>query len=93
MSNYSDLTRPGPPTGRVVGEPPTNVLSSGKCRLVKYNNLPRSIKFYPNCDGFVSVCVGKIQLTQPGKAMVASIILSRTVQNCACNRIHSGSLT
>ena len=51
--NHSDLTRPGPPNGRVgPGNPPTNGLISGKSRLVKYYNLARIFRE----DGF---CLNK----------------------------------
>ena len=47
-SNYSDLTRPGPPNGGLVREIP---LISGKSRLVKYYNLARilSLVFLFGC--------------------------------------------
>ena len=39
-SNYSDLTRPGPPNGGLVREI-RNPLILGKSGLVKYSNLAR----------------------------------------------------
>ena len=43
-SNYSDLTRPGPPNGGLVRE--MGPLISGKSRLVNYHDLSRYICVY-----------------------------------------------
>ena len=44
-SNYSDLTRPGPPNGGLVRE--MGLLISGKSKLMTYYNLARII-FHPS---------------------------------------------